>query len=240
MRRLFAFFILLPLLVFQGGCCYKLAPGIGDCDPSLHVPPDSFKDFLPHGPWDKKCAGIVEDEEITRIVLAYERDLKAKYKLKLYDSRIYYSDEVGVYKLRLDFTTMQIVELCEARFMLVDIVEGYLSRINNNILLRGDLSHRPFSPMNLEVHVTFESFYVIDVDPMYIGFIIMEEGTSFFYNAELDNRISEYWHKRIEPYSKTLQIVNIERQLGPDPQEKDKFDRITGKFFDQKPDVVVE
>ena len=248
MKRVFAFFILLPILISQGGCSCSFRPGDcgstdhsvpDDCLPSLHVPSGPWKSFLPHGPWDKKCSGIIEDEAITRIVLAYSRELKTKYKLKLHDAVTYYSDEVGMYKLRLDFTTMQIVELCEARFLLVDIVEGFLSRINNNILLRGDLSHRPFSPMNLEIHVTFESFYVLHVDPMYIGFIILEEGTSFFYNAELDDRLSEYWHKRIEPYHKTLQIVNIERQLGPDPQEKDKFDQTVDKYFDESPDVIV-
>lgn len=236
MKRLLSALILLPLLLSNGGCC-RFRPG--DCNPS-DIPSDPYKHFLPNGPWDKACHGVVENAAMTRIVLSYERELKQKYKLKLHDSRMYYNDEVGIYKLRLDFTTMQIMELCEARFMLVDIVEGYLSRINNNILLRQDLSHRPFSPMNLEIHVTFESFYIIYVDPMYIGFVIMEDGTSYFYNAELNFRVSDYWHKRIEPYSKTLEIVTIERELGPEPEAKDRFDQTTGKYFDTSPDVVVE
>lgn len=181
------------------------------------------------GPWDKQCQGKVDNEEMTKIVLSYARDLKKEYKLKLHDSRMMYNDTI--YKLRLDFTSQQISDLCEARFILVDIVEGYLKRINENSILRGQIANRPFGPMNLEVHVTFTSFYVKYDDPMYVQSIILEDGTSFFFNAELDNRTSEYWHKRIEPYSKTLQIVNIERELGPE-EHKNMYDEEVGKYFE--------
>ncbi|CRX38750.1 hypothetical protein [Estrella lausannensis] len=181
------------------------------------------------GPWDKVCQDRVDNEEMTKIVLTYARDLKKQYKLKLHDSRMYYND--SIYKLRLDFTSQQISDLCEARFVLVDIVEGYLKRINENSILRGQIANRPFSANNIEVHVTFTSFYVKLDDPMYVQSMILEDGTAFFFNAELGQRTSEYWHKRIEPYSKTLQIVNIEREIGPE-EDVNMFDEEIGKYFE--------
>lgn len=181
------------------------------------------------GPWDRACQGKVDNEEMTKIVLTYARDLKKQYKLKLHDSRMYYND--NIYKLRLDFTSQQITELCEARFLLVDIVEGYLKRINDNSILRGQIADRPFTAKNIEVHVTFTSFYVKFDDPMYVQAIILEDGTAFYFNAELEQRTSEYWHKRIEPYSKTLQIVNIEREIGPE-EDLNMYDEEIGKYFE--------
>lgn len=228
MKKLLSFF-LLSSLVFSSGCCLKKRPprGCAGCYPTL-IPAGPWDKRLPGGPWDRACQGIVDNEEMTRVVMTYAAHLKDQYKLKLHDGRMYYNAEKGIYKLRLDFTSMQIVELCLARHILVDIVEGYLTRINENSILRGEISNRPFSVMNMEVHVAFESFYVRYVDPMYIQWIILEDGTSYFFNAELGERTSDYWHKRIEPYIKTLQITNIDREIGPDVQAIEE----KGKYFD--------
>lgn len=226
MKNLLNLLILLSLVISVGSC--KRIREVA-CAPSENIPEGPWNFNLPHGPWDRACQGVVDNEEMTRVVLTYAAELKKKYKLKFHDGRMYYADDI--YKLRLDFTTQQILELCPARHLLVDIVEGYLSRINENAILKGQISNRPFTAMNLEVHVTFTSFYIRFVDPMYIQWIILEDGTSYFFNAELGERTSDYWHKRIEPYNKTLQIVNIEDEIGPEDQD-DLLTAPIGKYFE--------
>jgi len=236
MRRLLAILVLVSLIFTLSSC--RRFNRCGDfCYPTF-VPDGPWRKELPGGPWDEDCQGIIDNEEVTRIVLTYARELKDKHKLKLHDSRVYYKDTM--YKLRLDFTSMQITELCPVRHLLYDIVEGYLSRINRNGILRGEVSNLPFTEMNLEIHIAFESFYVRFVDLMDIQWVTLEDGTSYFYNAEVGDRNTDYWHKHIEPYYKTRQIVEIEKEIGPEKDvEKDRYNTLETKLFNTSPDEIL-
>lgn len=152
----------------------------------------------------------VDSEEMTRLVITYAVELEHKYHLNLEKSRFFYDEKIK--KVRLDFSSQNVVELCEAREQLVDIIDGYLKRINEHVVLRSELESYPFTPKELEVHITYESYFVAYVDPMYVSCVIQEGGTSFFYNGELEEPHSDIWSQKVEPYAKTQQFVYFRRE----------------------------
>lgn len=153
-----------------------------------------------------------DTEEITRVVITFARDLEEDYDLFLYNSHAVIDESGTIKKVRIDFTSQMSIELCEARAMLVDVVEGYLERFRDHSILRGVFGHRPVSIEDLEIHITFESYFNKYVDPTYTAYIILENGMSFFYNSELNAPYTDIWMQKVEPYFKTKQIVTFRRE----------------------------
>lgn len=151
-----------------------------------------------------------ESEAITRIVITYARELEDTHNLFLYNSHVVFDDTIK--KIRIDFTSQMSVELCEARKILVDIVEGYLKMLQGNNILRDSFEDKPVGPEILEIHVTFTSYFNKHVDFTYTSYIILEDGMAFFYNSELNAPFTDIWMKKIEPYEKTKQIVTFREE----------------------------
>lgn len=199
MKKLFPMILALVL----SGCCGSTAI-------------DSFSVCDDHeSPWpldlDQEDCGYVDGTEMTKIVISYAAELKRKHRLELEDSRIYYDTKIN--KLRLDFYSQAVIELCEARQVLVDIVDGYLERINSNSILSFQMDPRPFDYKNIEVHITYGAYHILYVDPYYIAHVTLEDGIAWYLDGELDDKMSDYWMKRIESYPKTREIALIDREV---------------------------
>ncbi len=169
----------------------------------------------------------IDNEEVMRVVLDFANDLKHDRHLRLEDSTVYYGN-YGNYieKVRLKFITQNILELCEARELLVDVGEGFLDRLNEDPCVGPLIAGYPVGPENLEIFICFESYFLRYVDKRYIAWAVLQDGLSFFYAGTITNefeiwdRDSENWHQRVEPYSKSVQMVGINREAERMYQER--------------------
>src|SRR5262245_57389483 len=76
---------------------------------------------------------VINPEEISRTVLIYAEKLKQDFHLELDDSCIYYDTNVN--RIKLIFSSMDTIYLSDARKLLVDVVEGFIPRINENSVI---------------------------------------------------------------------------------------------------------
>lgn len=149
-------------------------------------------------------------EELSRTVIHYATKLSVDKRLSFEDSRVYYTDCSE--KIRLVFASQDILEIKQARRLLVDVVEGLLLAINNNPIIAADLCENPFTSNNLEIYINFESFYCEYVDPFYVGWIQLDDGMACYYLATQKDMWLDQWHSRFEPYYKSAQFVRFERE----------------------------
>lgn len=143
----------------------------------------------------------IDEKVLSRIVFEEATALKYKYHFFLEDSYFCYVDKIR--KIRLDFSTMDIVEMCEARHILVDVVDSFLANVNGHPELRDRLEPRPFTPDELEVNIRFISYFPRYVDGMYMGWMQLRNGISYFYAANAQDSNDPYWNKRSEYYWKS-------------------------------------
>lgn len=119
----------------------------------------------------------------------------------LEDSRIFYNNFV-VEKIWLKFITQQILEVWDARKLIVQIVEGYLERLNNDERLKIHMPNRHLTPMNIDVTLISESYMGKYVDPLYVNVIYLQDGMVWYYAYDVYNPNTDVWHQRVEPYHK--------------------------------------
>lgn len=164
------------------------------------------------GEWEKKIDG----PEFTHAIQHYTAYLKHVKHLRLEDSAVYYHDYANT--VRMEFTSQDVLELCEARELIVDVVEGLLVEINRNPILAPQLVNYPFTSANLEIYIRFESFEGIYVDPYYVGWVGLEDDIVHFYAFDIkmwqnhEEGSANIWDYRYEPYFKSREIVLYERE----------------------------
>jgi hypothetical protein len=159
-------------------------------------------------------------EELTRIVITFAAELRKDHNLFLEHSGVFFDDNIN--RLVLWFSSQDSLELQEGREVLFDTVEGLLDIINEVGYMTGEFGDRPLTYEDLEVHIDFQSFYNIMVDPTFLGDIVLEDGRAYFYDAELKMRYADIWEYKSEPYCKTRQIVIFTREAKKMMEERDK------------------
>lgn len=186
MRYLYYVLISLTLLLASSGChlkwCYY---GVGE--------------------WEQKIDG----PEITHAIQHYLAYLKHVKRLRLEDSSVYYRDTI--HTVRMEFISMDVIELCEARELLVDVVEGLLYELNRNPILAPQFIDYPLSSAHLEIFIRFESFEQY-VDPFYVGWVSLEDDIVTFYAWVLNEDGRNIWDYRVEPYFKSREFVLYGRE----------------------------
>ena len=162
--------------------------------------------WFAEGEWVQK----IDSEELVHVIQQYIAYLRHVKHLRLEDSKIYYNDYLNT--IRLEFTCQDILEVREARMLLVDLVEGLLAEINQNPKLGEEVRNYPFSADQLEVYIDMESFYGFYLDPYYVGWIKLEKDTAYYYAFDQKINGLNYWDYRIEPYWKSRELVIQERE----------------------------
>lgn len=151
----------------------------------------------------------VNTEVFTRIILTYATELEHEKRLFLEDSKVFY--DVTVDRIRLEFSSQDLVTMCEARALLVDVVEGLMERIQQypeaTVQLNSD-----FTASNVDIYINFESYFGLYVDPFYIGWVVLEEGTSYFYAFSIKDNKTYWWNTRVEPYEKSFLFATTKRE----------------------------
>ncbi|HEV8052142.1 MAG TPA: hypothetical protein VGP47_06590 [Parachlamydiaceae bacterium] len=167
------------------------------------VPEAPYVD-LPH-----PCLSI-HAEEITAIVQEYSVELKNRKHLHLEHANTFYND-AGIHTVQMQFISQDIIELCEARKLIIDVSEGMLEQLNSNPLLIPEFANQGFYPFNLEIYINFESYYIKYVDPFYIKWIVMEDAQILYYTGDVNDNDKNGWHYRKESYNTSRNIVLYQR-----------------------------
>ncbi|MFN4173485.1 MAG: hypothetical protein ACK4HV_00060 [Parachlamydiaceae bacterium] len=179
--------LILSLCIFLAGCSKRT-------------------ESAPEWIWEKK----IDTEELTRTTVRYTTLMERKHKLHLEDSRVYYTDCTE--KIRLVLSSQNLYEICEARELITEFVEGYLNALNMNPSIRADLCSQPFTYEDLDIYINFESYFGEYVDPFYVGWMELDDGLVNYYMFTLKQWYYDRWNCRTEPYQKALEIANAQRE----------------------------
>lgn len=187
MRYLLSLLTSLVLLLGTSGCCLKWC-------------------YYGSGEWVQKIDG----SEVTYAIQHYLPYLRHVHRLRLEDSGVYYHDTI--HTVRMEFISMDVWELCDARELLVDVVEGLLLELNRNPILAPQFLEYPLTADSLEIYIRFESFEGDYVDPYYVGWMSLEHGLVMFYAANIREDGENCWDWRSEPYYKSREFVLYGRE----------------------------
>lgn len=152
----------------------------------------------------------VHAEAVTAIVQEYANELRHLKRVHLEHAYTYYN-EAGIHTVQMQFISQDIIDLCQARRLIVDISEGVLGEINSNPTLAPELVNLGFYPSNLEIYINFESFFIKYIDPFYIKWIVMEDSKILFYTADVNDNDKNGWHYKREAYDTSKNIVLYQR-----------------------------
>jgi hypothetical protein len=198
---------LLALSILTGCSCFE--PFSNDCAPCATG--GSGYD-IPEAPYVDLPSPVlsIHAEEITAIIQDYSVELKNFKHLYLQHANTYYND-AGIHTIQLSYISQDLLELCDARKLIIDVSEGLLDQLNSNPLLIPEFTNRAFYPFNLEIYINFESFFAKYIDPFYVKWIMMEDAKIAFYTADVNDNDKLCWHARKEAYDTSRDIVFYQR-----------------------------
>lgn len=161
-------------------------------------------------------------DDMSQIIWGLAPEWKYEYHLRLERSYLISGEDRDV--IHIEFSSQDILELCQARQLLVDVVEGLLERVNASPLAQA-LSPEPFTADNLEIYIDFQSFFGLYVDPFYIGWAAVIEGMSYFYAFDLKDGMLDTWHTVYEPYSQSKMFATYQRAAEEEYKKKHPMTR---------------
>jgi hypothetical protein len=153
----------------------------------------------------------IHTEEITSVIQRFATEAKYDHHLRLEHADTCYTDD-GITRVQVEFTSQDLLEMCDARALIVDLTENILAKLNQNSTLGQEFADFPFRPGNLELYIYFESYFGKYVDPLYITWICMEDGQIAYYTFELLTKNNSCWHARRESYATSREIVVYQRE----------------------------
>lgn len=152
----------------------------------------------------------IDEVEIVHALQHYFAYLRHEKHLRLEDASVWYNNSVN--SVRLEFISQDVLEVREARFLLVDLVEGLLAELNRNPVIAPSLVTYPLTPDHLEIYINFESYHGVYVDPYYVGYIKLENGQATYDAFDIKTLGRNNWDFRTEPYEKSREYTVFERE----------------------------
>lgn len=165
--------------------------------------------IVPSGPWVKK----IDSEELSKLVINFSVKMKVEKHLELEDSWASYNDTVS--QINLQYSSQRLLTLYDARLLLVELVEEFLYRLNNNTIVSYELDRYPFTADDLDIQINFESYYGRYIDELYIGLIWLQKGCVHFFafdKKDLSLNGIDWKHSRNEPYFKSRELALLKKQ----------------------------
>lgn len=144
-------------------------------------------------------------------VIGYGNEMERDAKLFLLDSRACFNVD-GVLSICMRFRTQRLVDVCEGRDLIVQLVEGFLNRINTDGTIACALNPYPLTADRLQINIAFESFYVRYIDPLYMGRIMLQNGVVYYYSYDALDPDTVIWKQRVEPYEKALRFSRFRNE----------------------------
>lgn len=182
--------------------------------------------------WDFRDERVVDTDELTRIIQVFSEKMKYEKHLDLDDAII--RQDKYINGVKLQYSSMDSLNLCDARALLVDVVDEFLDRVNQNSLIYPNLGTTPFPPENLEIYIHFVSFYNYYCDSFRVGMISLRNGVTNIVATDAFDCDTDCWHRRYEYFSQSRKFVAGQRQgaalykptieeVTPGPFEEERF-----------------
>lgn len=174
-------------------------------------------DEAPANPWTEwEARGIywnstVDVPEVSKLVAFFAREMYDLYRLELEDSCVL-RDANSIYRFNLSFSSQSLITLCEARLLLVNVVDEFIYRVNNHTILSFQLNQFPLTEDNVDININFESFFGKFVDPLYIGKAQLWFGDSYFYAFNAKNRDADWRMFKYEPFFKSRELARFKEE----------------------------
>ncbi len=171
--------------------------------------------------WSSKPPPVVDTMEASRAILTFSAELQHKFDLLLDNSFAFCDDKTDtINRFRLEYHTQRAYEVCSARELIVDVVEGFLKSVNDDGILAAKLTNAPLTANDLEIEITITSYYAQFTNCDMMGWIVLERGMVYFYAADVYDPHIDIFKARVEPYYKSLQYVTINREIKASEAEK--------------------
>jgi|GEM_PF-3107662 len=122
---------------------------------------------------------IYPSKDLTRVEIFHVEELKQRYDIRLDQASTLYNPAIGGLCLR--YTSEELFDLCQARNLLVDLVDSLLEKINTDAYVASQLTTYPLNYENLDLVITFDSFFGEYCDLQYVNQIRMDSGYVTFY-----------------------------------------------------------
>jgi hypothetical protein len=151
----------------------------------------------------------VDVNSFSEVIIPYATELGHTHRLRFEDSKVYYDDFAQ--RFRVIWSTQQIVEICEARDLIVTVVEGLLKRLNANSQVIAAFDHYPITSDDLELYFFYSSGFVEYVDPTYTAFLSLHDGTVRYINGLIKNTRNDWWDSRTETYDEAYRFAMLAR-----------------------------
>lgn len=173
---------------------------------------------------------IIDSTELTRQIVLFSHDMKAEHHLHLETACYYENDDNLLSTIYVEYWTQDQFEICKGRYILVDVVEGILRRINENVVLRQARANLPFTPFNLEIVIRSTTFYGKYVDILLTERICMKDGIVNFYAFDAGEEFisSDFYHRHTEDYGTTL--ANVSAEIEATVPYYDKYRQAPGRL----------
>ncbi len=142
------------------------------------------------------------------IMVTYGDELEKEKRLFHVNSCAYYDNYIE--KLEMELTTNAVMEgVCPARDLIVYVVEGLLSRINEDDTVGYDVYSYPFSPWNLEINIEFKCFWNKYINKRSIARIRLVDGMVYYYAGDALDPDTICFRQRVEPYEKAYRFSSF-------------------------------
>ncbi len=179
--------------------------------------------------------GLLKDVDAhaySAVIIPYAMEWERKGRMRFEDSKIYQVDDgQGVRWIRVIFSTQNIFDLCQSRGLIVDIVEGLLEKLNESPEVLASFAHQPITASDLEIYISFESFYIEYENPTYIAWISLIDGDVRYFDGVIKDFHKDYWNSRMEPYYKAKDFVMISRKAAIELDKKYPRKKRESGFF---------
>lgn len=146
-------------------------------------------------------------------VVPYSLELRALYNVNLQRSTVQIRD--GELLIWLDFETMNIMTIDDARDLVVNLTEGLLARLNQQQVLRDLTPNGEITEYNLFINIRFDSWFAVHIDPLYLGRVVLDGGEVFYYaqTGTYRGRDFKVHHQHKELYIVTKEIISLEMEV---------------------------
>jgi len=153
---------------------------------------------------------IVDVESISRVIVEYSTELEHTRHLTLKDSYVEYENHM-LKNIRIEYQSQDVLEMREARAVIVDVVENFLVQLNGIPDLQEEIG-RTLTANDLQIFIDYNSYHTRYVNPDYVAFVYMYNGFTSIYAGTVRNHLSNNWHVRHESYQESLAVDTFYRE----------------------------